>query len=129
MSKNNNKKSDKDDDFNNLIIQYGADLEEKTLEKLLDSKLSYYPQIWQFLFTSIFTLIIIFIGIDIKITNQYAAYLYIALVILFGVYIFLAALNLARRNPMQQNTQTIKDYENARIKLKHLKEPQQENKS
>ena len=57
-------------DFLKLVEKYGAALSYDTLGKLLDSKLSTFPQYWIFVIGVLFTMVNYIINLELTIKNE-----------------------------------------------------------
>ena len=114
-------KKDKDE-FDDLVNEFGANLDNSTLKTMLESKTNTYTQFWLFLIGFVFTLVSIFREIEINITSIEMAIGYIVLSLIFATLIGLSITRLFVKNPLEKNTELIKQYERARIKLDKLKQ-------
>jgi len=115
------------DEFDELVNEFGADLDYSTLKIMLESKINTYTQFWVFLIGFVFTLVSIYQKIEIKTTSIQMTLVYVILSLVFAIFVALVLTRLFAKDPLKNNTELIKQYEKSRIKLDKLKQSKNSN--
>ncbi len=110
-------------DFDELIDEFGIDLEDSTLDKLLDSILRGYQQYWVFMIGLLIT--VVPLVREISISTSLGPGLTLARVAILLVSIMaipFSMMYMFNQDPLKVNKQTIIDYQRAKIDLTRLKQ-------
>jgi len=117
-----NSKGIEKNDFIELIEKYGDFIEEKDLNKLLDTKLDLLSKRYMWILGSLITLVLAWASLKFTFDlSTYFGWIYLGAVIIGSVYLIITARIITKANPFDEQKKIMGQYLEARKKLREKK--------